>query len=160
VNEGEGVFRPEIRGGRLVAWAGREARLVARTRTAGRFVLAGRVRLRPGDEVSVVFGSPPRLLAEVKRAGTVEGDEGFRVAIDLPAGASEVRLLSAQPEVPVPGEPQDAAFALLLPVLLWPEPAEPAEPGEALSPRAPSAIVPAGPLRGPLAVSLPKGIHP
>ncbi|HSD26447.1 MAG TPA: hypothetical protein VLL75_04040 [Vicinamibacteria bacterium] len=154
VNEGEGVFRPEVRGGRLIAWAGREARLLARTRTAGRFVLAGRVRLRPGNELSIVFGSPPRLLAEVPRAGTVEGDEGFRVALDLPAGVSEVRLLSAQPEAPVPDEPQEAAFALLLPMLLWPE------PGGSLSPIAPSAIVPAGPVRGPLAASLPKGIHP
>jgi hypothetical protein len=154
VSEGEGVFRPEIRGGRLVAWAGREARLVARTRTAGRFVLAGRVRLRPGDELTVVFGSPPRLLSGVPRTGALEGDEGFRVAVDLPAGLSEIRLVSALPGAPVPGEPEDAAFALLLPVLLWPEPVG------ALSPTAPSAIVPAGRVLGPLAVSLPKGIHP
>jgi hypothetical protein len=154
VSEGEGVFRPEIRGGRLVAWAGREARLLARTTTAGRYVLAGRARLRAGDGLSFVFGSPPRLLGEVPRTGTAEGDEAFRVAVDLPAGVSEVRLRSALPEVEVPDEPEAAAFALLLPVLLWPE------PGDALSPRAPSAIVPAGSPRGPRAVLLPKGIHP
>ncbi len=73
VSEGEGVLRPEIRGGRLVAWARREARLVARTRSAGRFVLAGRVRLRPGDALHVLFGSPPRLLAEVPRTGRSRG---------------------------------------------------------------------------------------
>jgi hypothetical protein len=76
------------------------------------------------------------------------------VAVDLTAGLSEIRLVSALPGAPVPGEPEDAAFALLLPVLLWPEPVG------ALSPTAPSAIVPAGRLLGPLAVSLPKGIHP
>jgi len=154
VSEGEGVLRPEIRGGRLVAWARREARLVARTRSAGRFVLAGRVRLRPGDALQVLFGSPPRLLAEVPRTGPVEGDESFRVTLDLPAGASEVRLLSSLPEAPLSGEAQGAAFALLLPAMLWPE------PGAALSPRAPSTIVPAGRASGPLAVSLPKGLLP
>ncbi len=76
------------------------------------------------------------------------------MTLDLPAGASEVRLLSSLPEAPLPGEPQGAAFALLLPAMLWPE------PGAALSPRAPSAIVPAGRARGPLAVSLPKGLLP
>jgi hypothetical protein len=154
VSEGEGVLRPEIRGGRLVAWARHEARLVARTRSAGRFVLAGRVRLRPGDALQVLFGSPPRLVAEVPSTRAVEGDEGFRVTLDLPAGASEVRLVSSLPEAPIPGEAQGASFALLLPVLVWPEAAD------ALSPRAPSAIVPAGRASGPLAVSLPKGLLP
>jgi hypothetical protein len=154
VSEGEGVLRPEIRGGRLAAWAAREAHLVARTREAGRFVLAGRVRLRPGGVLHVLFGSPPRLLAEVPSTRAVEGDEGFRVTLDLPAGASEVRLLSSLPEAPLPDEPQGAAFALLLPVLIWPE------PGDTLSLRAPSAIVPTGRARGPLAVSLPKGLLP
>jgi hypothetical protein len=122
VSEGEGVLRPEIRGGRLVAWAARESHLVARTRAAGRFVLAGRVRLRPGDALHVLFGSPPRLLAEVSSTRAVEGDEGFRVALDLPAGASEVRLLSSLPETAVPDEVPGtrASFALLLPVAVWP----------------------------------------
>jgi hypothetical protein len=154
VSEGEGVLRPEIRGGRLAAWAAREAHLVARTREAGRFVLAGRVRLRPGGVLHVLFGSPPRLLAEVPSTRAVEGDEGFRVTLDLPAGASEVRLLSSLPEAPLPDEPQGAAFALLLPVLIWPE------PGDTLSLRAPSAIVPTGRAGGPLAVSFPKGLLP
>ena len=156
VSEGEGVLRPEIREGRLVAWAGREARLVARTRTAGRFVLAGRVRLRPGDELHVLLGSPPRLLAGIPRTQAVEGDESFRLTVDLPAGASEILLLSSLPEAARPDESPGtrAGFALLLPVMLWPE------PGAALSPRAPSAIVPAGRARGLLAVSLPKGLLP
>jgi hypothetical protein len=153
-SEGEGVFRPEVRDGRLVAWARREARLVARTATAGRYVLAGRVRLRPADRLAVARGSPSRLLAEVPRSAPTEGDETFRVAFDLPAGASEVRLVSSLPEVAVPGEPEDAGFALLLPFLLWPDPAL------ALSPTTPSAIVPSGPLRSHLAASRPKGIHP
>jgi hypothetical protein len=151
VSEGEGVLRPEVRGGRLVAWARRDARLVVRTGAAGRFVLAGRVRLRPGDTLHVLAGSPPRLLAEVPSTRPVEGDEGFRVTFDLPAGASEVRLVSSLPEAPVPDEAQDASFALLLPVLAWPV---------ALSPRAPSAIVPAGPRPGPLAASFAKGLLP
>jgi hypothetical protein len=154
VSEGGGVFRPEIRGGRLVAWARQDTQLLARTRTAGRFVLAGRARLRPGDALSIVSGSPPRLLSEVRRGGTLEGDEGFRVSVDLPAGVSEVRLRSSLPEAPVPDANEPAAFALLLPVLLWPD------TGGALSPTAPSAIVPARPVRASQALSSPKGIHP
>ncbi len=154
VYEGEGVFRPDVRGGRLVAWARQDTQLLARTRTAGRYALAGRARLRPGDALAIVSGSPPRLLAEVRRRGAVEGDEGFRVPIELPAGLSQVRLRSSLPAVPVPDEAEPAAYALLLPVLLWPEPAA------ALSPTAASAIVPSGPLGGPQASSPPKGIHP
>ena len=151
--EGGGVSRPDVRDGRLVAWARRDAQILARTNAAGRHVLAGRARLRPGDALSIVSGSPPRLLAEVRRGGPLEGDEGFRVAVELPAGLSMVRLRSSLPEVPVPDEAEPAGYALLLPVLLWPEPA-------ALSPTAPSAIVPSGPLRGPQASPAPKGIHP
>ena len=154
VDEGEGVFRADIHGGRLVARVRQDAQLVARTSTAGRYVLAGRARLRSGDSVSIVSGSPPRLLAEVRRTAPGEGDEGFRVPVDLPAGASEVRLRSTLPEVPVPDEAEPVAFELLLPVLLWPEPTL------ALSRPAPSAIVPAGPAHGLLAFSSPKGIHP
>jgi hypothetical protein len=112
------------------------------------------VRLQPGDTLQVLFGSPPRLLAEVPATRPVEGDEGIRLTLDLPAGASEIRLVSSRPEAPVPDEPQGASFALLLPVLAWPEP-----PG-ALSPRAPSAIVPADPPPGPPAVPLAKGLPP
>jgi hypothetical protein len=154
VSEGEGVLRPEVRGGRLVAWARRDARLVVRTRAAGRFVLAGRVRLRPGDALHILHGAPPRLLAEVPSTRAVEGDEGFRVTLDLPSGASEVRLVSSLPEAPVPDEAQGASFALLLPVLAWPDAAG------ALSPRAPSAIVPTSRARGPLAASFAKGLLP
>jgi hypothetical protein len=153
VYEGEGVFRPDIRRGQLVAWARQDAQLLARTGTAGRFVLAGRARLRAGDALSIVAGSPPRLLAEV-RHGVVEGDETFRVSVDLPSGLSQVRLRSGLPEAPVPDESEPAAFELMLPVLLWPEPAG------ALSPTTPSAIVPSGPVHGPEASPTPKGIHP
>jgi hypothetical protein len=90
----------------------------------------------------------------VRRGGTLEGDEAFRASVDLPAGVSEVRLRSSLPEAPVPDANEPAAFALLLPVLLWPEPVA------SLSPTAPSAIVPAGPARGPQALSSPKGIQP
>jgi hypothetical protein len=120
VSEGEGVLRPEVRGGRLLAWARRDARLFVRTRAAGRFVVAGRVRLRPGDMLHVLSGSPPRLLAGVGNARPVEGDEGFRATLDLPAGVSEVRLISSQPEAAAPDAPEGAAFALLLPTLIWP----------------------------------------
>jgi hypothetical protein len=151
--EGAGVSRPDVRAGRLAAWARPDAQLLARTRTAGSYVLAGRARLRPGDALSVVSGSPPRLLAEVRHAAPIEGDEAFRVALELPAGVSVVRLRSSLPAVPVPDEPEPAAFELVLPVLLWPEPG-------ALSPNPPSAIVPSGALPDPRASPAPKGNHP
>jgi hypothetical protein len=151
--EGEGVSRPDIRRGRLAAWVRRDSQVLVRTKAAGQYVLAGRARLRPGDTLSIVSGSPARLLGEVRRVAEVEGDEGFLATIELPAGLSQVRLRSSLPEVPVPGEPEPAAFELLLPVLLWPEPA-------ALSPTLPSAIVPSGLLHGLEASPAPKGIHP
>jgi hypothetical protein len=154
VAEGEGVFRPEVRDGRLVARAAREASLFAQTSAAGRFVLSGRARLRPGDALAVVSGSPPRLLAEARRAGASPGDESVRIPLELPAGATEVRLRSSLPEASVPDEGEPVAFELILPVLLWPA------ADAALSPIPPSAIVPAGPPPGPLAPSLPKGTHP
>jgi hypothetical protein len=154
VAEGEGVFRPEVRAGRLVARAAREASVFAQATAAGRYVLSGRARLREGDVLAIVSGSPPRLLTEARRGGTGTSDVGFRLTLDLPAGATEIRLRSSLPEAEVPDEAEPVAFELLLPVLLWPD------AGVALSPPAPSAIVPAGPLAGPLASTLPKGTHP
>ena len=122
VSEGEGVLRPEVRGGRLVAWARHEAHLAARTRTAGRYVLAGGVRLRSAEDMRILMGSPPRLVAGIRRPQAAEGDEIFRVTVDLPAGVTDICLLSSLPEVEVPDQGGRASFALLLPVLLWPEP--------------------------------------
>jgi len=119
--EGGGVLVSEIRDGRVVAWAQREAQVVARATEAGRFVLAGRARLREGDALQVMAGHPPRLLAEVDRRGPGEGDEPFRVVLDLPRGVHDVRVLSRLPEVRVPGMPRRtvAGYQLLLPIALW-----------------------------------------
>jgi hypothetical protein len=122
VGEGDGVLVSEVRAGRLAAWAGRESHLVARTNAAGRYRLAGRARLRSGDALQVLLGSPPRLLAEVRRSASGDGVENFRVVVDLSAGANDVRLLSRLPETRVAGASprRFAAYQLELPVALWP----------------------------------------
>jgi hypothetical protein len=122
VGEGDGVLVSEVRSGRLLAWAGREAHLVARTNAAGRYRLAGRARLRSGDALQVLLGSPPRLLAEVRRSQPGEGVEAFSLVVELSAGANDVRLLSRLPETRVAGSSarRFAAYQLELPVALWP----------------------------------------
>ena len=122
VGEGAGILVSEIHAGRVTAWAEREAHLVARTTAAGRYVLAGRARLRSRDALLVLIGSPPRLLAEIDRTAPGDGVEAFRVVVDLSPGASDVRLLSRLPEVRVVGASprRFAAYQLLLPVVLWP----------------------------------------
>ena len=107
------------------AWARREAHLVARVPRAGVHVIAGAVILRPGDAVSVLLGSPPRLLGRVARSGPSEGPEPFQLHAPLPRGTSDVLLLSELPEREVPGRARGAptAFRVPLPVALWLDPA-------------------------------------
>ena len=107
------------------AWAQREARLVARVPRAGVHVIAGALILRPGDAVSVLVGSPPRLLRRVARSGAGEGPEFFRLRALLPEGTSNILLLSELPEREVRGKsrPLPAAFLVPLPVALWRDPA-------------------------------------
>jgi hypothetical protein len=121
VSEGEGVLSTEIHEGRVVAWAERQSQIVPRAAEPGRYVITGRVRLREGDAVQVLAGRPPRLLAEVERRGPGEGDEPFRVALDLAKGLNDVRLVSRLPDVRVPNLPKRtrAGFQLLLPVAMW-----------------------------------------
>jgi hypothetical protein len=121
VGEGEGVLVSEIRDGRVTAWAEQMAQIVARTAAAGRYVLAGRARLRSGERLQIVAGQPRRLVAVVERSADGEGDESFRAVLDLPHGANDIRLLSRLPEVRVPGMPRRtyAGYRLLLPVALW-----------------------------------------
>ena len=98
---------------------------MARVPRAGLHVIAGAVILRPGDAVSVLVGSPPRLLGRVARRGPGEGPEFFRLHAPLPEGTSSILLLSELPEREVrggtPGVP--AAFRIPLPVALWRDPA-------------------------------------
>jgi hypothetical protein len=125
VGEGGGVEVAELEGGGVRAWAQREAHLVARVPQAGVHVIAGRVILRPGDAVSVLVGSPPRLLGRFQRSGPSEGAEFFRLHVPLPEGTNDILLLSELPEREVRdgsrGEP--AAFLVPLPVALWRDPA-------------------------------------
>jgi hypothetical protein len=125
VGEGSGVDVAAFEGGGVRAWAQREARLVARVPRAGLHVIAGAVILRPGDAVSVLVGSPPRLLGRVARRGPGEGPEFFRLHAPLPEGTTSVLLLSELPEREVrggtPGVP--AAFRIPLPLALWRDPA-------------------------------------
>jgi hypothetical protein len=125
VGEGGGVDVAVFAGGGVSAWAQREAHLVARVPQPGSHVIAGGVVLRPGDAVSVLLGSPPRLLGRVARQGAAEGPEFFRFRADLPRGTSDVLLLSELPEREVLGGSRgvSAAFRLPLPVVLWRDPA-------------------------------------
>ena len=121
--EGSGILVSEIRDNRVVAWAEQQAHLAAHTTEPGRYVLAGRARLRSGDALQVLLGSPPRLVGEVQRRAPGDGDEAFRVMLDLSAGVNDVQLLSRLPGLRVPGAARHilAGYQLLLPVALWPE---------------------------------------
>jgi hypothetical protein len=121
VSEGGGIEVAEFRAGRVLAWAQREAHLVVRTPRAGPYLLAGAAILRPGDAVAVLRGSPPRLVDRVTRTGREEGPEFFRLHLDLPAGPSDLLLLSELPEreVRLGSKRIPAAFLLQLPVAVW-----------------------------------------
>jgi hypothetical protein len=122
VGEGDGLEVAETLGGRASAWARRESRLVARAKTAGRYVLAGSVVLRPGDDLRFLQGTPPRQFGRVARSGPDEGPEFFRLQVDLPAGPSDILLLSERPERTVRAGWRDvpAGFLLHLPVVVRP----------------------------------------
>jgi hypothetical protein len=124
VREGDGVARSQIREGRLFAWARQEAHLATLAPTPGRYRLEGWLRLRPADGVAIMLGSsPPRLLGEVHRQGPSEGPEPFSISLSLPAGATDLILISRLPEFPVRQNDQRLAvgFGLLLPFTLRPE---------------------------------------
>jgi hypothetical protein len=122
VGEGEGVLLSEIRNARVVAWAKQQSHLVARTDAPGTYLLVGSVRLRPGDSVDVILGSPPRRIARLERTASLEGVERVRIPLDLPAGLIDLMLLSRLPEFRVPDLPRRtrAAYQVELPFLLWP----------------------------------------
>lgn len=127
VGEGDGVGTSEVVDGRVVAWAEGEAHLLARTRTAGRYVMAGSMHLRATDRVMLLLGAR-RLFAEVERKEPTAGVEHFRATVDLVPGQNDILLLPRLPAEPASapsGRPR--AFALFLPVALWPE----ATPGPA-----------------------------
>jgi hypothetical protein len=121
VGEGSGVDVAAFEGGGVRAWAERESHLLARIPRSGAHVIAGGVILRPGDAVSVLLGSPPRLVGGVARKGPTEGAEFFRLLVDLPEGTSDVLLLSqlAEREVRAGSRRVPAAFRLPLPVAVW-----------------------------------------
>lgn len=121
VGEGSGVDVAVFEGGGVRAWAQREAHLVTLVPEAGPHVIAGGVVLRPGDAVSVLLGSPSRLLARVARSGPNEGPEFFRLHASLPTGTSDLLLLSELPERDVRQRPRGVprAFLVPLPVALW-----------------------------------------
>jgi len=121
VGEGGGVRVSEIQGGRVIAWAEPRSQLIPRTRAEGRYVLAGRARLRQGDTLHLMLGGR-RLLAELSREAAGDGPVPFRVATDLPAGANDLQLVSSLPAVKVPDASRGsfAGFQLELPVLIWP----------------------------------------
>jgi hypothetical protein len=122
VREGDGVARSEIRDGRLFAWARQEAHVAAFAPTPGLYRLQGRLRLRPGETVSIFMGSrPPRLLGEVRRQASTDGAEPFSFSLRLAKGTADVTLLSRLPETAVRQNDQrlSVGFGLLLPFTLW-----------------------------------------
>jgi hypothetical protein len=126
VAEGEGILVSQIQGHRVLAWTEPRSHLALRTATAGRYVLAGRARLREGDSLQVLLGTPARLVGEVRRSSAGEGDEAFRVTIELSAGTNDVQLLSRLPPVRVPDASRRvwAGYQLLLPVASWRVPSQ------------------------------------
>jgi len=136
VGEGDGVEVAELQGGRVSAWARQESRLVARAKAPGPHVLDGSVVLRPGDGLRFLQGTPPRQIGRVTRTGPDEGPEFFRLRVDLPAGPSEVLLLSDLPErtVRTGWKKEPAGFLLRLPVVVRPDSTPTARPPGGLQP--------------------------
>jgi hypothetical protein len=124
VEEAAGVEMAELREGRLFAWAAREAHVVAHVPAAGDHRLAGALWLRGGDVASLVLGSrPPRLLAEITRSAPSDGAERFDLTVPLPAGRTDLMVLSRLPEAEIRRERRRvaASLGLLLPFALWPD---------------------------------------
>jgi len=97
---------------------------VADVPAAGAYRLAGGLWLRGGDSASILLGSrPPRLLAEIRRAPPSDGPELFALRVSLPAGRTNLMVLSRLPETEIRRERQRiaVAFGLLLPFAVWPE---------------------------------------
>jgi hypothetical protein len=118
------VHAAELRDGRLFAWAEREAHLVADVPAAGEYCLAGGLWMRRGDSASLLLGTrPPRLLAEIPRTEPADGAERFALTVALPAGRTDLTLLSRLPETEVRRERQrlPVAVGLLLPFAVWEE---------------------------------------
>jgi hypothetical protein len=129
VSAGVGVGESHLRHGRLVAEADRQAHLVPRTHHPGRYVLAGAAALPPGHKLLVLRGgSLPRLLAEVRPDSDRERPRFFRLGVDLGAGRNDLLLRSERSETTEGARRARAGFTLLLPVALWPAPAEAPRP--------------------------------
>jgi len=127
VGEGDGFETSEIVDGRVVAWAEGEAHILARVRTAGRYVMAGSIHLRATDRVMLLLASR-RFIAEVERKEPTDGIEHFRAIVDLVPGPNDILLLPRLPAEPAsPPSNLPRAFALFPPVALWEEAAGRAE---------------------------------
>ena len=121
VEEAAGVDVAELREGRLFAWAEREAHLTADVPATGTYRLAGGLWLRTGDSVTILLGSGlPRLLAGVRRTAPTDGAEPFSLSVPLPAGRTDIMLLSQLPETEIRRERRriPVAFGLLLPIAI------------------------------------------
>jgi len=132
VAEGAGLEVVEEREGRRVAWAPREAQIVPRVPTAGRYVLAGGAILRPGDRLRLYLGAThARPIGEVAGDPSAEGPVFFRFATDLGPGPNDVRLVSEKRarRVIVDEASHRAGYGLLLPVAVWPAPEVPRAAG-------------------------------
>ena len=114
VEEGDGVGLAEIRDGRLVAPARREAHLPVTAKSAGRHVLVGGVFLRPGTTLSILLG--PRRLAELHAGDAQDSALRFRITADLAAGRSDLALRARLPKNTGAGR---RGFELQLPFLVW-----------------------------------------
>ena len=131
VEEAGGTDVVSLHEGRLFAWAEREAHLTADVPATGTYRLAGRLWLRAGDSVTILLGSGlPRLLAEVRRSAPTDGAEPFSLSVPLPAGRTDIMLLSQLPERIIHRETRriPAAVGLLLPIAIRKEPREPGAP--------------------------------
>jgi hypothetical protein len=126
VREADDVEEPWFRDGRLFAWARREGHLAALAPHGGTYLMEGGLRLRPGEKISIFRGGEPRnLLARVVRSGDTEGPEPVSIVLDLPAGKTELRVVSDLPERQTsegPARWKRAGFGVLLPFLLRPVP--------------------------------------
>ncbi len=116
VREGPGFYRTEIRDGRVFAWARQGAAMSVLAAESGTYSLRGDLWLRAGE--TLVVSRAAREIARVQSPHAAEGKVPLALALDLPAGRTELHLESNLPERDVGGvrDRKAAAFGLFLPM--------------------------------------------
>jgi hypothetical protein len=118
--EGQGFYPAEFQGNLLMVASRRNAVVRLFAPSAGRYLLRGDLLLENGDVIRVYPPNRPMML--LSRPDQTLGPTSLNVAIDLPAGVSELRLESQRVGIDAPAASgrSGVAFRAILPFALDP----------------------------------------